>query len=434
MPAAILERTTLRTSRLLDFASEKELVAQTGHPVSAWPLVILKELIDNGIDACEEAGIAPVISVTVDDAGITVEDNGPGIPAATIEGVLDFTVRISSREAYASPTRGAQGNALKTIVAMPFVVNSEKGDIEIETGRTRHLINVKVDRIRQEPVVKHVTEAIPARKGTLVRIIWPNLPRSIGDDQVRFVQMADDFAWLNPHLTLKFATPDTDFVKEATNPAWTKWLPSDPTSPHWYDVDRLGRLVAGYISNGRQCTIRDFVSEFRGLARSASQKKVLDATELAREPLTHLLAGDDLNRKLIAKLLAAMKAELKPVKPDLLGVIGRDHFRQRFEAIGAEMESFDYKCIKDTTDDIPWVIETAFCWCPDIPMKRLVTGVNWSPGIVNPFRELGRFGESLDTVLSQQRVTANEPVILALHMACARVSYTDRGKSSVVTS
>ena len=87
--AAILKRATLRTSLLLDFASEKELVAQTGHGRSAWPLVILKELIDNGIDACEEVGIAPVISVTVDDAGITVEDNGPGIPASTIEGVLD---------------------------------------------------------------------------------------------------------------------------------------------------------------------------------------------------------------------------------------------------------------------------------------------------------------------------------------------------------
>jgi hypothetical protein len=29
---AVLERTTLRTSRLLDFASEKELIAQIGTP------------------------------------------------------------------------------------------------------------------------------------------------------------------------------------------------------------------------------------------------------------------------------------------------------------------------------------------------------------------------------------------------------------------
>ena len=31
------ERTTFRTSRLLDFTSEKELTAQVGHPKAAWP-------------------------------------------------------------------------------------------------------------------------------------------------------------------------------------------------------------------------------------------------------------------------------------------------------------------------------------------------------------------------------------------------------------
>ena len=133
--AAILKRATLHTSRLLDFASEKELVAQTGHDRSAWPLVVLKELVDNAIDACEEAGIAPVVSIKVDSAGITVEDNGPGLPAKTIKHVLDFSVRVSSREAYVSPTRGAQGNALKTIVAMPFVVDGERGHVEIESRR-----------------------------------------------------------------------------------------------------------------------------------------------------------------------------------------------------------------------------------------------------------------------------------------------------------
>ena len=56
-----LDRTTFTTSRLLDFCSEKELTAQTGHDVDDWPLVIVKELVDNALDACEEAGIAPEI-------------------------------------------------------------------------------------------------------------------------------------------------------------------------------------------------------------------------------------------------------------------------------------------------------------------------------------------------------------------------------------
>ena len=73
-------------------------------------------------------------------------------------------------------------------------------------------------------------------------------------------------------------------------------------------------------------------------------------------------------------------------------------------------------------------------WCPQIDGRRMVTGVNWSPGIVNPFRQLGRCGDSLDTVLQQQRCGRDEPIILVLHMACPRVEYTDRGKSAVVIS
>ena len=57
---AQLQRATMRTSRLLDFCSRKELIAQTGHQPEAWPLVVLKELIDNALDACEEAMVARV--------------------------------------------------------------------------------------------------------------------------------------------------------------------------------------------------------------------------------------------------------------------------------------------------------------------------------------------------------------------------------------
>ena len=154
-----LQRQTFRTSRLLDFFSEKELVAQTGHYVSDWPLVVVKELIDNALDACEETGVAPMISVTVNEAGIEVTDNGPGLPADTIKGVLDYTVRVSSREAYVSPTRGAQGNALKTIVGMPFALDPGIGTVlEIDANGVRHVINCAVDHIRQEPVIEHLTE------------------------------------------------------------------------------------------------------------------------------------------------------------------------------------------------------------------------------------------------------------------------------------
>ncbi len=128
-----LNRETFRTSRLLDFCSEKELQAQTGHETADWPLVIVKEGLDNALDACEDTDIAPEVAVRVDAGGITIADNGPGIPESTVRSVLDFAVRVSSREAYVSPTRGAQGNALKTLLAMPFVLSGgTRGTVEIE--------------------------------------------------------------------------------------------------------------------------------------------------------------------------------------------------------------------------------------------------------------------------------------------------------------
>ena len=198
-----LKRETFQTSRLLDFCSERELVKQIGHPVDQWPLVILKELLDNAIDAAEEVGTAPVIRVEVTDKAIVIFDNGPGIPAETISGILDFSVRISSREAYCSPTRGAQGNALKTVVAMPFALDGREGETLIESRGTAHRISFKVDQVRQEPKITHIRDVSTVRKGTRITVRWPLCACSKLDQaKAHFLQMAEDFGWLNPHLSL----------------------------------------------------------------------------------------------------------------------------------------------------------------------------------------------------------------------------------------
>jgi DNA topoisomerase VI subunit B len=50
----------------MEFCTLRVLLNQTGHDVSEWPLVVLKELADNALDECEEAGIAPSIDIEVD--------------------------------------------------------------------------------------------------------------------------------------------------------------------------------------------------------------------------------------------------------------------------------------------------------------------------------------------------------------------------------
>ena len=266
-----------------------------------------------------------------------------------------------------------------------------------------------------------------------------NLSSSLSDTKARFLQIADDFTFVNPHLHLTcdwFGERCLDVYPTEAN--WEKWKPSEPTSPHWYGVEHFDRLVSAYISHDAardtERTVRAVTAEFRGLSNSGKQKRVLEAIGLQRAPLTALVNGDgkSLDRDALGKWLNAMKAETTPVKPEKLGIIGRGHIMAKFAQLGWLEETFQYRKITGEVDGVPWVFEAAFAGCPDADYRRIITGVNWSPAIINPFRELGPYGDSLDTILAEQRAGRDDPVILLLHLACPRVSYTDRGKSSVV--
>jgi DNA topoisomerase VI subunit B len=170
--AQTLHRTTFETSRLLEYFSPKELSMQLGAEPPRWGLVLLKELVDNALDACETAGTAPHIHITLSPDGFVVEDNGPGLPASTIERSLDYRVRVSDKSYYISPTRGQLGNALKCLWAAPYVVNRESpGRVEVASQGVTHAIAVAVDQIAQDPKITHtVTEATFVKIGTIVQV------------------------------------------------------------------------------------------------------------------------------------------------------------------------------------------------------------------------------------------------------------------------
>jgi DNA topoisomerase VI subunit B len=436
-----LKREIFKTSRLLEFCSEKELVNQTGHSVDQWPLVILKELTDNAIDAAEEAGTAPDIKVTVRKGVITVADNGPGIGPQTVKDITDYSTRTSSREAYCSPTRGAQGNALKTVLAMPFALDGTMGETWVESRGLCHRIRFAVDHVRQEPRITIDPKTSNVKTGTRVVVRWPDSTSSkLADAKSRFLQMAQSFGWLNPHLSIEIDWEGEKTRIKATQPDWEKWKPSNPTSPHWYNEARLARLMGAYVAKDQDAgreprTVREFVSEFCGLSGTAKQKLVLDEIGASRVTLPVFYGNRDINRAGIGKLLAAMQKHSRPVRARDLGLIGKDHLQARMLAAGADAKTFQYER-EFVEDDLPKVVEVAFGYCPGKGKRRqIVTGVNWSPGIKNPFRELGRYGRSLDHFLHDQHAgNPDEPITILIHLACPRVDYTDRGKSALVVA
>jgi DNA topoisomerase VI subunit B len=433
-----LDRRVFATSRLAEFTSRKELTAQTGHTPDQWPLVIVKELIDNSLDEAERAGIAPEIELEVGKGCITVTDHGGGIGPETIAKILDYTVRASDKDAYVSPTRGAQGNALKTILAMPFALDGTTGRTVIESRCTAHNIVFTIDPIRREPKIEHTTEPSLVKNGTRIAVHLPETPWSEDDPTgYRFLQVGMDFAALNPHLSLKMS----DLQTTCSNPTWPKWTPADPIPAHWYSADRFDRLIGAHIAddqdNGKTTTVREFVATFRGMSGTAKQKVILESTGAARMSLSEFY-GEGRNKAGVQQLLAAMQESTKPVKASDLGSIGRDHIEAHFAAAGAEMETFEYvKQTGETRAGLPFVLEAAFAWCEDIECedieeRRLITGLNFSPTLSNPFRSLDTWGDSLDQILTSQRADSDEPIIVLVHLTCPIMAFTDRGKSQLV--
>jgi DNA topoisomerase VI subunit B len=450
-PEPKLTRVAFKVSRLMEFCSERELQNQTGHSTLEWPLVVAKEAIDNALDACEEAELAPEITVTVEPETIVVGDNAGGIDPETIESILDYTVRVSSREAYVSPTRGAQGNALKTVLAMGYVLDRKAGSdgdaagvTIIETRGVEHRIEFRVDHINNQPKIVHTKAASPVTAGTKLTIQWPEKTRLVEYAANRFKELVGAYTWFNPHLTLRAVWFGHEFINtKATNPNWEKWRPRNPTSPHWYDESRLQRYLAAHVARnrdlGRDPTVREFVAEFRGLSGTAVQRRILAEVGCSHQSLAQFFGVDQVNRTGIVKLLAAMHRRSKPVAPKHLGIIGVEHLKQRFLEAGGNADTFKYQQRKGVTaEGIPYIGEFAFglhetgLSGSGSGVRKIVTGANWSAAISNPFRRFGSTGEGLENTLAKVRTDASRPVICALHLACAHIQYADRGKSSII--
>ena len=168
-------RKIFSTPRLAEFATRQGLTTRVGRDPVWWPEVVLKELVDNALDAAETAGAAPVIEVTIDDNAIIVADQGPGIGPDVVARIFDYDRQTSSREAYVEPTRGAQGNALQTILAMPFVLDGTRGEITIESRGVRHDLAFTIDQVSLRPAIEHTRSASDVTTGTSVTVTWPEI-------------------------------------------------------------------------------------------------------------------------------------------------------------------------------------------------------------------------------------------------------------------
>jgi hypothetical protein len=483
-----LERTTFEVSRASEFFDARQLSMHTGMPQSEFAGVCLKELVDNALDACETAGVAPEIGVEVERADetirMTVSDNGPGIPPEVVHKILDYSIRVSDKAAYRSPTRGAQGNALKTVIGIPYALGSRE-PLVVKARGVRHSIAPWVDPAGGVHFTHKTTQEIT--EGTSVSLAMPNGPTEIqrimainsGFDPAKDPPHQDfdpqhwcrSFAAFNPHATISYqakgegsewsssykspsdnvsyqakGTPSevAEIYKRTLEDPIKKYVPSEPTSPHWYSADSLKGLVFNHIAHaragGRDLPIGEFVRQFQGLSSTRKAKAV---AECLPEHLTHL-SSFAAEPEMVGILLDVMQRESKPPKASALGWVGKEHFEAFFENTYEAIKEFNYKRNSGTlASGLPITIEFALARLGEDERGHLYCGTNFAPTFGDPLQGTTLAGpkfkaNGIQGFLSEghalpkgERAWYETPtsVAVAAHIVTPAPMFLDRGKT-----
>ena len=449
-----LDRVTADISKASEYFSARELQASTGQPVYRFADVILKELVDNGLDAAEKAGRPPEISIIIrkgpEKVQITVQDNGNGIDADIVKRVMDFGVRVSDKVIYRSPSRGQQGNALKTVLGMPHALDSPEPVI-IESRGLRHTIYSTLDPLGN-PSIEHAIEHIDTVEGTRITIVLPIYPAAQMFDPIAWARR---FALVNPHALVKIQVFDENGLdslednseshklQEIYQPSalasWRKFMPNDLTAPSWYDVDTLKQQVFAHIrSEIEDQPLRKYVKSFRGLSANDKAKLVCD-----RLPVISHLSDFEKQSGSIAELLEIMNDVAEPPSPTIMGYIGKDSIRQGFDELyGVKEDRFWYKRLIYDHHGIPYIIEAVAAEVK-VDKGAVIHALNFSPTFDDPLS---------NTLLESEKVTANgihgftedcygnyasanpnskQNIVWLLHIVSPGLTFFDRGKTSL---
>lgn len=454
-----LNREHFEISRSDEYFNAKELQAQTGQPSYKFGEVVLKELIDNALDACENASINPVIQIgissTEDRMRICVSDNGTGISEAVIKSILNFSTRTSDKAAYKAPTRGAQGNAFKTIIGIPHALGG--GLVAIDSLGLRHTIKVHATPAGTiEP--EHQISQIEATPGTT---IYVDMRRCIVDPY----WYARATAIFNPHAVVKIRTFDdmqftlVNLENESEETAifynslseCQKIRPNEPTSAHWYDSGDYEKLV--YLQGDQNdIELGKFVRQFRGLSSTGKAKVI--TSQLKDYRLVSDIYKDPIA---IESMRLAMQSESKPVQPKALGAIGVNNLLSRLNiptndvdseamALGAligglgeanlltrlDVDRHWYKQVSGMIDNIPYVFEILIAISEGA--QGYYFGVNHSVTFGDFLRQstikAGELnGTGIEGALSL--IVDTDEHLVIVHLIGIDLPFLDRGKSNL---
>jgi DNA topoisomerase-6 subunit B len=284
-------------------------------------LTAVKEAVDNSLDACEEAGILPEISVEISQTGenrfrMAVEDNGPGIIESQI-GKVFGKLLYGSKFHKLSQTRGQQGIGISAAGMYGQLTTGKPVRIVSRTSRRKPALefSLTIDTARNKPDI-HESGEVEWEKphGTRVEIEM----EARYQKGARSVDMyLKQTAIANPHLTLHYTDPGEEKVTYERN---SKELPPETIEikPHPHGVE-LGVLIAML----KETTCRSLSSFLKEEFSRVGTKVVKDVIKLAGKGLTEKSYPSRIAREEASALHEAIqKTKISAPSTDCIAPIG----------------------------------------------------------------------------------------------------------------
>ena len=246
MPEAIAYELAKKQKEIsvAEFFERNKHILGLGNPTRAL-VTSVKEAVDNALDACEEAGILPDISVEIhnhegEECTVIVEDNGPGIIKQQIPHIFGRLL-YGSRFHSIRQTRGQQGIGISAVVLYGQLTTGKHARIvsKIAADHPAVVTELAIDTAKNRGEVIHSEiEHWEKPSGTRIEVhIVANYKNG-----KRFVyDYLQGTSIINPHVRISYKNAEGEtFLFERT----VDVLPpkSVEVKPHPYGVE-LGTLI-----------------------------------------------------------------------------------------------------------------------------------------------------------------------------------------------
>jgi DNA topoisomerase-6 subunit B len=286
-------------------------------------LTTVKEAVDNSLDACEEAGILPELTVEIVEVSdgrfrVAVEDNGPGIVKPQIPKIF-AKLLYGSKFHRLKQSRGQQGIGISAAglygqltTGKPVVILSKTGK-----GKPAYRIELRIDTKRNQPdVVRDDVAEWDKEHGTRVEIELAAVYRGGRTGVEAYLEQT---VVANPHLGLTYKPPKGDVI---AYPRVTNELPREAQEikPHPHGVE-LGMLLNMLQDSEGKSVKEVLMADFSRVTQSVAEHICKLARVNPKADATTIM-GDDVERLHKAlgevKLMAPPASCIVPIGEELL--------------------------------------------------------------------------------------------------------------------